>query len=130
VPVVLTADEQTIDRSTKMTALDTGIAAVTAAAAGLENEQLAAKLTETIAALQITRTELMVIDSYPEFVKQSQAALALVADSLILVEQSGATSPVDPVATTTPAIAVDLATSTVDTATTTVETNQATSTAQ
>jgi len=130
VPVVLTADEQTIDRSTKMTALDTGIAAVTAAAAGLENEQLAAKLTETIAALQITRTELMVIDSYPEFVKQSQAALALVADSLILVEQSGATSPVDPVATTTPAIAVDLATSTQAVSTSTVQTDQATSTAQ
>lgn len=127
VPVVPTLDEMVIDRSKRATELTAAISKITAAITTLENPALAEKLIDSLERLESAQVQLATITDYKEFVTQSNEALAVAKDGLLLIEQAGVVVPdaVDPVV-------VDTSTSTAtssDAVTATSSTSIASSTA-
>ena len=121
VPVVLTPDEMSIDRSKRITKLETAVAKLNASMQKLTNQELRAKLVDTNQKLTATLSTLGGVTNYEAFVVQSDEALALAADALLLLEIEGVavSVPIVPVVATTSASTTDPVAETPATATST-----------
>ncbi len=114
VPVVLTNDEMTIDRSKRTSELNEAIVKITSVIEADTASALTEKLIDTNEKLVAAQQQLSATTNYKEFVQLSNNALALAKDSLQLVANEGykIPEPADVTATSTEASVEDTATST------------------
>jgi hypothetical protein len=89
VPVVPTEDEVLIDRSIRLTELESAISTLTTAIETVEDEDFEAKLADANTKLIAAQAVLTETDDYNVFVTESNAALALAADALLLLDIQG-----------------------------------------
>jgi hypothetical protein len=122
VPVVLTIDEMTVERSRRQTELTNAISQLTAAVTAVTDQDILAKVNAALRQLEADLLQFQTMTVYQDFIRQSDQSLALAADALTLVGVDG--RPVSPtvevpvvaatttVSTTTPTSAVGTTTST------------------
>jgi len=87
VPVVLTDDEMSAERTNRTQELQAAIIKLNAVLEGGDADELNEKLVDTYEKLVVARQKLSETDDYKAFVTQSDSALALAKDALSLVEQ-------------------------------------------
>lgn len=87
VPVVLTDDEMSAERTNRTQELQAAIIKLNAVLEGGDADELNEKLVDTYEKLVVARQKLSETDDYKTFVTQSDSALALAKDALSLVEQ-------------------------------------------
>ena len=106
VPVVLTDDEMSVERSTRETALTAAITQLRLVVSTIEDQDLTEKVADALARLENAQPELAAIETYTQFITQSDNVLALATDALRLAgadataQQSEAELPVETASTT------------------------------
>jgi len=111
VPVVLTIDEMTVERSQRQTELTNAISQLTTAVATVTDQDILAKANAALQQLEADLLQLQTMTAYRDFIRQSDQSLALAADALTLVGVDD--GPVVPAV----AVPVAAATTTVSTST-------------